>query len=96
MGTSSVPFNVIYDTGSDWVVMEGKNCTNCEGDTYDPTTASIQSKQMTTEISTRQYGNMLFYGTEYMDRICINKLQGCVDNFQYFQSAVGPLFVDAL
>jgi len=28
-GTSQVEFDVIYDTGSDWVVVEGKNCTNC-------------------------------------------------------------------
>lgn len=40
-GTSSKGFDVIYDTGSDWVVVEGKNCTNCQGDVYEPETASI-------------------------------------------------------
>jgi hypothetical protein len=84
MGTSSVKFDVIYDTGSDWVVVEGKNCTNCQGDTYDPVASSIQSKQVGTTISSRQYGNALLYGTEFLDRVCINKLQGCVENFQYF------------
>jgi hypothetical protein len=39
MGTGSVPMDVIYDTGSDWLVMEGKNCTNCDDNTYDPDTS---------------------------------------------------------
>ena len=84
-GTSSVGFDVIYDTGSDWVVVEGKNCTNCQGDVYNSTASSIQSKQVGTSISSRTYGNFLLYGTEFLDRVCINYLKGCVENFQYFQ-----------
>lgn len=26
--------DVVYDTGSDWLVVEGSNCSNCEGNTY--------------------------------------------------------------
>ena len=39
-GSQQVEFDVIYDTGSDWVTVEGKNCTNCKGDTYDSTQSS--------------------------------------------------------
>ena len=28
--------DVVYDTGSDWLVIESKTCSNCEGDRYDP------------------------------------------------------------
>ena len=28
--------NVVYDTGSDWLVIESSTCANCEGDKYDP------------------------------------------------------------
>ena len=27
--------DIVYDTGSDWLVVEGSECTNCEGNTYD-------------------------------------------------------------
>lgn len=27
--------DVVYDTGSDWVVIEGQDCQSCEGDRYD-------------------------------------------------------------
>ena len=26
--------DVVYDTGSDWLVVEGSTCSNCEGNTY--------------------------------------------------------------
>ena len=27
--------DVVYDTGSDWLTVEGKDCDTCEGNTYD-------------------------------------------------------------
>ena len=27
--------DIVYDTGSDWLVVEGSTCENCEGNTYD-------------------------------------------------------------
>ena len=27
--------DVVYDTGSDWLVVEGKSCDTCDGNTYD-------------------------------------------------------------
>lgn len=32
-----VLMDVVYDTGSDWLVVEGNNCSSCEGNVYDPT-----------------------------------------------------------
>ena len=31
--------DVVYDTGSDWLVVESSECTNCEGNTYDISTS---------------------------------------------------------
>jgi len=31
----TVELDVVYDTGSDWVVVEGQACKNCQGDKYD-------------------------------------------------------------
>ena len=29
------PMNVLFDTASDWLVVEDVNCQNCEGNKYD-------------------------------------------------------------
>lgn len=31
---------LIYDTGSDWMVVEGRDCKDCMGARYDPNTSS--------------------------------------------------------
>lgn len=46
------------------------------------------SKKVGTTISSRQYGHSLLYGTEYIDKVCINQNSGCVNNFLYFQVTV--------
>jgi hypothetical protein len=79
-GSQQVEFDVIYDTGSDWVTIEGKNCTNCKGDTYDSTQSS-ESKQVGKSVSARQYGSALLLGTEFTDKVCLNKFTSCVDDF---------------
>ena len=30
----NILMDVVYDTGSDWLVIEGSDCNNCEGNTY--------------------------------------------------------------
>ena len=35
------PMDVIFDTGSDYLVIEGSDCVNCQGDTYDIQSSSL-------------------------------------------------------
>ena len=35
MGSSQQPMNVVWDTGSDWLVMETMDCETCFEPTYD-------------------------------------------------------------
>ena len=55
--------DVIYDTGSDWLVIEGSDCSTCEGNTYnigpslDTGTAAVLG-----EIEERNYGKAVFTG----------------------------------
>lgn len=83
MGTQQHQFDVIYDTGSDWLIVEGSGCENCPGNTYNPATSSM-SRLVGDGTSSRAYGEQTFFGTEYLDKVCINNLQGCVDSFKYF------------
>ena len=35
MGIDEELMNVVFDTGSDWLAVEGKGCKNCLGNLYD-------------------------------------------------------------
>lgn len=78
--------NVLFDTGSDWVVIEDVNCETCEGNKYD----ARQGTQTSDELTERSYGNVYFTGYTYKDTVCI-QLSACVNNFEYFaiQEQVG-------
>ena len=51
--------DVVYDTGSDWLTVEGMDCSNCEGNTYDigPSLDGGIATLVETEQSTRAYGS---------------------------------------
>ena len=73
------PLDVIFDTGSDWLVIESDECSNCEGNTYD-TSRSIKVGE---NFSTRIYGSANLEGLEYKDTVCV-LLNSCVDDFEFF------------
>jgi hypothetical protein len=77
MGTSGVRMDVIYDTGSDWLAVEGSTCTTCEGDKYDGTATGTKLSSI---ISTRNYGSVRLTGYTYKDRVCIANSY-CVNDF---------------
>ena len=74
--------DLVFDTGSDWLVVEGVDCDECEQNKYDPST-SAYSRQISTKSSQRFYGSAVLTGTEWEDQICI-LLNKCINNFQYF------------
>jgi hypothetical protein len=82
-GTNQQEFDVVYDTGSDWVVIDGKSCKNCEGNFYDPS-QSTTAKNLGNPVSVRAYGSAILYGTEWTDKVCLKTMQACIDDFEYF------------
>ena len=83
MGSSSDKFDVIFDNASDWLTLEGGQCTSCYGDTYDNSKSTF-AEQVNTEISQRQYGATTMMGTEWKDKVCVTE-QVCIEDFEYFQ-----------
>ena len=77
--------DVVYDTGSDWLTVEGADCTSCEGNTYDigPSVDSGIAKKMKDEQSIRAYGSAELKGHEYTDTVCI-LFSACVRDFEFF------------
>ena len=35
LGANEQKMDVVFDTGSEWLVIEGKDCKTCDGDKYD-------------------------------------------------------------
>ena len=71
MGESNQEMQLIYDTGSDWMVVEGRDCVNCEGGRYDPNTSSYYE---IVDVLTQnlKYGNLFhFKGKEVQDQVCL-------------------------
>ena len=75
--------DVVYDTGSDWLVVEGSPCNNCEGNKYNPSDSETNSELQPGGKSERNYGSASLEGYEYKDRVCI-ELGNCVDEFEFF------------
>ena len=71
--------DVVFDTGSDWLVIESHECSNCEGNTYDISRA----RQVHNETSYRHYGSADLTGHEYTDTVCL-VLTTCIGNFEFF------------
>ena len=83
MGKYSL-MDVVYDTGSDWLVVEGATCSNCEGNTYDISANIDQGKASCgTEQSNRSYGSASLDGVECVDEVCI-LFSACVEDFEFF------------
>lgn len=76
---------MVYDTGSDWLVIEGQSCYNCQGDKYDisASLASGQAKSVSINGSERVYGSAKVNGREYTDTVCVG-LANCVEDFKFF------------
>ena len=75
--------DVVYDTGSDWLVMEDISCGNCEGNKYDIADSQGTPTKISTSTSERNYGSASLVGNEYTDKVCIN-LATCLDVFEFF------------
>lgn len=79
MGAQNVRMDVIYDTGSDVLAVEGSTCTTCEGDKYDGSAGT----KVSSIIATRDYGSARLTGYTYKDRVCVANTY-CVNDFEYF------------
>lgn len=71
--------NVVYDTGSDWLVIFGSDCANCNGTKFD----NRDSIPTTSRTSERLYGSAALTGREYRNEVCVS-FRACVREFEYF------------
>jgi len=81
MGTASGGFNVVYDTGSDWLVIETSTCSNCVGFLY-VTSSSTAYSAVPNSTGERLYGSASLTGFEAIDKVCLTNTDDyCVNPF---------------
>lgn len=74
--------SVVFDTGSDWMVIQGSSCTNCEGTLFNATKSGTLASST---LQVRTYGSANLTGYVYNDTFCLSKdMSSCILNFQYF------------
>lgn len=83
MGSRLQEMNVVYDTGSDWLVIKADDCSNCVGNLYNYEN-SDSFKRATKIESERNYGSASLKGYESYDRVCLRDTENCVDKFRWF------------
>ena len=74
--------DVILDTSSDWLAIEGAGCESCLGNTFD-TAASTSAKSIGLTSSERRYGDIVVTGREWSDKVCLTS-DICVTDFSLF------------
>ena len=61
---------IVFDTGSDWLVIESINCSNCEGENFD-VDASKTFKARMQNIEQKKYGSATLDGAIAKDKVCL-------------------------
>lgn len=75
---------MIFDSSSDWLMVEGKECKNCEENKYDPFRSSFFNERSSLE-SNRRFGTIMhFKGRQVSDEVCMERGNLCIKPFSWF------------
>jgi len=81
MGESKKVIDVVFDTGSDWLVIPDSDCISCKGQKYD----SSESVPVDPTSTSREYGSAYLEGKTFSDTVCLDVMdKTCATNFTYF------------
>lgn len=67
MGLESKILDLVFDTGSDWLVVPDVDCVNCDGQKFD----NSESEVVNDELSERLYGSAALLGSTYRTKVCL-------------------------
>ena len=84
VGTPAQKLLVVMDTGSDWLVLESKQCKNCLNNTYD-STLSKTHKRVDYDYVEHVYGTYLLHGYDATDLVALDADNQTVINFEFFE-----------
>ena len=79
---------VVYDTGSDWLTVEGATCHACEGNTFQHQESTSFKFLETAQSTQLAYGSATLQGLRASDKVCLpasNDLDAiCLPQFEFF------------
>ena len=70
MGSQEKVLDVIYETGSDWLVLDTDFCENCHDPVYD-TTSSSDYRKVSNSLMSQEYGSASILGYNATDSISV-------------------------
>ena len=83
VGSEKYPQDLVWDTGSAWLVLEVSDCLTCLNATFDPST-STDYRRLTTGLSQLAYGSAQIIGYTSEDRFFVDNTIG-LTKFPYFE-----------
>ena len=82
-GSQFQEMQVVIDTSSDWLLIEGSDCFNCQETTYDPSTSQYYEEISSREFS-RDYGNIIQTRVkEVKDFMCLGFDDVCIEEMKF-------------
>ena len=69
----SQAMEVVYDTGSDWLTVEGANCHLCQGNLYDHTQSDDFAFLESVQSTELNYGSASLKGLRASDKVCLSQ-----------------------
>jgi len=81
MGSEGKVLDVIYDTGSDWLVLDTDFCDNCHDPVYD-TRSSTDYRRVSRDLMSQEYGSASILGYNATDSISVN--DASLEDFPWF------------
>jgi len=83
LGEQFSEMQVIVDTSSDWLMIEGQECEDCKENKYDPNTSNYYT--VINDIKKKKnYGNIVQTKViEVQDQVCLKFDDGCIQPFRF-------------
>ena len=83
IGSENIEMQVIFDTGSDWLMIESTDCKTCEGAKYDWDKSTYFNRRTVVQ-ENRTYGTIIhLQGYRVTDQVCLGRGENCVSPFSW-------------
>jgi len=85
VGSTQQKVDLVYDTGSDWIVIESSECRSCFGENFDASVSTSWNPHDEAKETELEYGSAWIEGITGSDDVCVDSEQtNCVNTQELF------------